>query len=177
MLEKNITHRPPEIPPVGSKGMLVVGIDIAFFGGLDIFQGLRRCLVVIERGQEPWLHADMQLLHLRRVHIEILTAQRADAHQFHLPLEDVDAHRKLVDPGFPEKASPEVHPVIIGKFPALLQSLMLQHIGLEIFGIAVHRPELIDANDIAFITHPRKFDETSARGFIVPYRILHFLAQ
>ena len=42
MFEQNITHRSPEIPPIGGEGMLVVGFDIAFFGDLDIFQCLRR---------------------------------------------------------------------------------------------------------------------------------------
>ena len=146
MLEQYIPHGPPEIPPVRGEGVLVIGFDIPFLGGLDVFQGLRGSFVIVERGQKPRLDADVQLLHLGCVQAEILPAQRTDTHQFHLPLENIDAHREFVQPGFPQHPPPYVHPVVIRELAALLQALMLQHVRLKVFGIGIHGPELVHAD-------------------------------
>ena len=177
MLEQDVAHRPPEIPPVRGEGVLVVGFDISSLRGLDVFDGLGRGLVIIERGQEPRLHTDVQFLHFRRVHAKILPAQGPYAHQFHLPLEDVDDHGQFVDPGLPEQATPEVHPIVVGELSALLQPLMLQHIGLEILRIGVHGPELIHADHLSLVPHTVQFYQHTAGRLVVPDGILHFLAQ
>ena len=52
MLEQNVAYRPPEIPPIRSEGVLVVGFDISLFRGLDVLDGLGRFLIVIERRQQ-----------------------------------------------------------------------------------------------------------------------------
>ncbi len=92
MLEQNVAYRSPEIPPVGSEGVFVVGFDISLFRCLDVFDGLGGLFVVVERGKETRFHADMQLLHLRGVQAEILPTQRPYADEFHLAFEDVDEH-------------------------------------------------------------------------------------
>ena len=177
MLEQDVAHRTPEIAPVRGEGMLVVGFDISFLGGLHVFQCLRRFLVIVEWGQESRFHADVQFLHFRGIQAEILPTERTYADQFHLALEDIDKHGQLVDPGFPEQTSPEIHPVVIGELATLLQTLMLQHIGLEVFRIAVHRPELIDADHLPLIPNAVQFHKHSAGGFVIPDGSLHLLAQ
>ena len=177
MLEQDVAHRAPEIPPVRGEGVLVVGFDISFLRGLDVFDGLGRSFVVVERGQEPRLHADVQFLHLRRVHAEVLPTQGPHAYELHLSLEDVDDHGQLVNPGFPEQAAPEVHPVVVGELSTLLQPLVLQHVGLEILGVGVHSPELIHADHLSLVPHTVQFHQHAAGRLVVPDGILHFLAQ
>ena len=98
MLEQDVAYRSPEIPPVGGEGVLVIGFDISLFRFLDLLQGLGGLLVVIERREESRLDADVQRLHLRRIELEIRSAERPHAHEFHLPLEDVDEHGQFVQP-------------------------------------------------------------------------------
>ena len=74
MLEQNIAHRAPKIPPIGGEGMLVIGFDISFLRGLDFLQGLGGIFVVVEWGEKPRFYTDVQFLHLRGVHAEILPA-------------------------------------------------------------------------------------------------------
>ena len=124
----------------------MVGFDISLFRGLNVFDGLGRYFVVVERGEEARLHADVQFLHFVGVHAEILPAQRTYSHQFHLALEDVDAHGEFVDPSAAKQTAPMVHPVIARELAALLQAFMLQNIGLKILRIREHRAELVHAD-------------------------------
>ena len=146
MLEQNIAHRPPEIPPIGAEGMLVIGFDISLFRFLNFFDGLGRFFVVVERGQEARLHADMQFLHLLGVHSKVLPAERPHPHKFHLSLKDIDSHRDLIDPGAAKQAAPMIHPVIMRELTAFLQAFMLEDIRLEILRIRDHRAELVHAD-------------------------------
>ena len=155
----------------------MVGFDISSLGRLDILQGLGCFFVVVKRRQQARLHRNPQLLHLRRVHIEILAAEGTHAHELHLTLEEVDDHRQLIHPGFPEDPPPGVHPVVVGELPALLKALILQHIRLEILGIGIHRPELVHADDVALVAHARQFYQEAGGRLIVPDRILDLLAQ
>ena len=132
MPEQNVAHRSPEIPPVGGEGMLVIGFDISLFRFLNFFDGLGGLFVVVERGQEARFHADVQLLHLRGVQAEILSAQRPYAHEFHLAFEDVDEHGQLVQPSAAELVSPVVDTIVTRELTALLQAFVLQDVGLEV---------------------------------------------
>ena len=168
MLEQDVTHRAPEVAPVGRKRMGLVGFDITALGGLYVFECDGGMLVVVEGGQEAGLDADVQLLHLGRVEAEIMTAQRADSHQFHLSLENVDRHRKLVQPGAAQQFAPEVDAIVVGELAAVLKTFVLQHVGLEVFGVGVHRAELIDADHLAVVAHATELDQGTAGRVIVP---------
>lgn len=168
MLEQNVTYGAPEIAPVRGEGTLVVGFDISLFRGLDVLQGFGCLLIVIERREQPRLHADMQFLHFRGVHPEILPAQRPHTHQFQLPLQDIDDHRQLVQPTAAQFAPPIIDPVIMGEFPAFLQSLMLQDIGLQILRIGIHRAELVNTDHIPMVSDPVQFDQCAIGRVVVP---------
>lgn len=49
MLEQNIAHRSPEIPPIRGKGTLLIGFDISLLRCLDILDRLGGNGIVIER--------------------------------------------------------------------------------------------------------------------------------
>ena len=177
MLEQNIPYRPPEIPPIGGKGSLVVGLDISLFRCLNVFQGLGRFLVVIERGEQPRFHADVQFLHLLRIQAKVLPAERSYPHQFHLPLENVDSHRQFVQPAAAQLAPPEIDPIIVREFSALLQSFMFQDIGLQILRIGVHRAEFVHADHLPMIAYAVQFDQGPVSRIIVPDRLAELLSQ
>ena len=157
--------------------MLVVGFDISLFRGLDVLDGLRRFLIIIERRKQSWLHTDVKLLHFRSIHPEILPAERPDAHQFHLPFQDIDEHRKLIQPALTKQVPPMIHPVIVRELSALLQSFMLQDIGLKILRIREHRPELVYANHISVVSYPVQFHESAISGVIVPNGLAKLLSE
>ena len=177
MLEQNVAHRSPEIPPVGGEGVLVIGFDISLFRFLNFFDGLGSLFVVIERGQEARLHADVKLLHLRGVQAEILSAQRPHAHEFHLAFEDVDEHGQLVQPSAAELVSPVVDTIVTRELTALLQAFVLQDVGLEVFRIGIHRAELVHADHLPLISNTIQFDEGTEGGVVVPDGLAEFLAQ
>ena len=158
MLENDVAYRSPEVAPVGGEGVCLVGVYISFLRGLDVFKGDGGVFVVVEGGQEPRLDADMQVLHLGRVKAEIMPAQRPYADELHLALEDVDEHRQLVEPELAEQPSPAVDAVVVGEFAAVLEPLVLKHVGLEVLRVGVHRTELIDSDEIALVAYPRQLD-------------------
>ena len=135
MLEQNVAYRTPEVAPVGSEGVRVVGVDISFFRGLDIVQSNGRLLVVIEGRQESGFYADVEVLHLWGVQAEILPAQGSYSYQLHLALENVDEHGQFVKPSFAQKLSPTVYAVIVSELATVLEALMLKHIRLEVLRI------------------------------------------
>ena len=56
MLEQDIAYRAPEISPISGEGVFMIGFNIPFFRGLNIFNGLGCFLVVIERRQQARLY-------------------------------------------------------------------------------------------------------------------------
>ena len=177
MLEQNIANRAPEITPVGAEGVLVVGFDISLFRGLDVFDGLRGLFVVIERGQEPRLYADVQFLHLRGVQAEILPAQRPHAHKFHLAFEDVDEHGQFVQPGAAELVAPIIDTIVARELAAFLQAFVLQDVGLEVFRIGIHRAELVHSDHLPLISYSVQFDEGTEGGVVIPDGFAELLSQ
>ena len=168
VFEQDVADGAPEVAPVGGEGSGVVGFDIAALRGLHVFERDRGVLVVVEGRQEAGLDADVQLLHLGRVEAEILPAQRAHAHELHLALEDVDRHRELVQPAAAHQFAPEVDAVVVGEFATVLQAFVLQHVGLEVFGIGVHRAELVHADELAVPAHALELDQGAAGRVVVP---------
>ena len=95
-LDEDFLHNDPKILPIRSKGMLLILFAITPFALLNLVDGLGH--VGIERRQHPRLALDAQLLDLGAIKAEILLAQRTDTHEFHLTLENIDEHRKLINP-------------------------------------------------------------------------------
>ena len=125
VLEQDVADGAPEVAPVGREGVGVVGLDVAALGGLDIVQGDGGLLVEIKGRQEAGLDTDVQLLHFGCIEAEIMAAQGAHADQFHLPLEDVDQHRELVQPGLSHEFTPEIDAVVVCELAAVLQAFVL----------------------------------------------------
>ena len=170
MLDQNIPHRAPEVAPVGGEGAGLVGLDVAALGGLHVLERVRGLGLIVEGGQETRLDARMQRLHLGRVEAEIVAAEGPHADQLHLAFQDVDRHRELVQPAPAHQFAPEVDAVVVGELAAVLQALVLQHVGLEVFGVGVHRAELIDTDHIAVPADAAEFDQRAAGRVVVPDR-------
>lgn len=98
----------------------MVGVNISFLRSLNIAQSNGGVLIIVERRQQSRLYADMDILHLRSVKTEIVPAQGANSDKFHLPLEDVDEHRQLVNPGFTKEFAPAVNPVVVRELTSIL---------------------------------------------------------
>ena len=81
-----------------------------------------------------------------------MLAQRAHAHQLHLTLKDVDQHRQLVDPQLPEHGAPSGDAVVVVELSTRLQLVVLIDVGLQVFGVGIHRSELIHPDPIAVLT-------------------------
>ena len=150
-LENNIADNLPKIPPVGAQGMLQIGLQITTLAVLDLLQGLWH--VDIEWRQQSRLGLDSQLLQIFGIKVEILLAQRTNADQLHLPLQDIDKHRQLIKPGLAQETAPLRHAVVVAELTTHVQVVVLVDIGLQILGIGVHRPELVDVKLLAVLAH------------------------
>lgn len=74
MFEKYVAYGAPEISPVRCEGVLVVGFDISFLRGLDIFDSLGGFIFIVKRRQKSRLDTHMEILHFGGVEAEIVTA-------------------------------------------------------------------------------------------------------
>ena len=135
MLEKDVSYSAPEITPVGGERTGVVGVNVSFLRCLDIVQGDRGLLVIVERWQQAGFDTDMQILHFRRIKAEIVPAQGTDADQLHLALEHVDEHRQFVEPGFAQELAPAVDAIVVRELSAILKPFILKHIRLQVLGV------------------------------------------
>ena len=167
-MKQYVAYRAPEVAPVGGKSVLVVGFDVSFLRRLDVLQGDGSVFVVIERRQHAGLDADVKFLHLRRIETEIMPAEGPHAHGLHLALEDVDEHRQFVKPRAAEEPPPDGHTVVVGELAAVLQAFVLQHVGLKVFGISVHRAELVNAYHVAVVPDAVELDQQAVGGVVVP---------
>ena len=150
-LENNIADNLPEIPPVSAQRMLQIRLQITTLTVLDLFQGLGH--VDIEGGQQSRLGLDSQLLQIFRIKVEILLAQRTHTHQLHLALKDIDKHGQLVEPGLAQKTSPLRDAIVITELATHIQIIVFVDVGLQILGIGIHRPELVDVELLTVLAH------------------------
>lgn len=168
VLEKYVAYGAPEIAPVSGEGVLVVGVDISFLRGLDIVQGDGGVFVVIKGRQQTGLYACVQVLHLGSVQAEVLPAQRSYSDQLHLSLEDIYEHRKLVQPGAAQELAPAVHAVVARELATVLETFVLEHIGLKVLRVRVHSAELVNSDHIAVIADSIELYERAVGGIVVP---------
>ena len=150
-LEDNISNDYPEILPVGTEGMLQIGLEITTLAVLDLVQSLGH--VHIKRRQKARLGLNPQFLQLFGIEIEILLAQGPDAHNLHLSLQHIDEHRQLIEPGLAQESPPLRDAVIVAEFAAHIQVVVLVDVGLQVFGIGIHRAELEHIEFLPVLAH------------------------
>ena len=155
--EHNVPHDFPKILPVRPEGMLLVRLAIAAFAFLYFVKCLRQVRVV--RREHARFVFDAYLLDLRPIKVEILLTQRPDTHQFHLSFEDVDKHGQLINPILSQPTTPSGNPVIIVKLTPSSQFVVIVDVCLQILGVSIHRPELIDQKMFPVLTYPIEFHD------------------
>lgn len=137
--------------------MLQIGLQITTLTLLDLVQSLRH--VDIKRWQQARLGLDTKFLHLRTIQTEILTAQRSYPHELHLAFQDIEQHGQLVEPGLAQETAPARHTVVVAELAALVQVVVLVHIGLQVLGIGVHGAELVYVENLAVLAHPTQLHQ------------------
>ena len=155
--EKDIAHDAPKILPIGAEGMLLIGLQITAFAFLDLVKAIRH--VDIERGQKTRFGLGPKLLHFFGIEIEILLAQGAHAHQFHLPLKDIDEHGQLVQPSLAQEPAPLRHAIIVTELATDVEVVVLVDISLEILRIGIHRPELEHVELLSVLADAAQLDK------------------
>jgi len=153
-----------------------VCLDVSSFACLHVFDGLGADLLVVEWRKEARLYLDAQFLHFGSVESEVLQAQRPDAHELEVSLEEVDQHRELVEPAFAQDTAPVADAVVILELAAFLEASVLVHVALEIFAVGVHRPELVNAYQLSVPAHAAQLDDEAAVGRFVADGLAHLLA-
>lgn len=132
--------------------MFQIGLQITTLTLLDLVQRFRH--IDIKRGQQTGLGLDAKFLHLRTIQIEILAAQRSNPNELHLPFQHIEQHGQLIEPSLTQETAPARHTVVVTELAALVQVVVLVHIGLQVLGIGVHGAELEHIEELAALAHP-----------------------
>lgn len=93
-----------------------------------------------------------------------MVAQGTDAHQLHLTLEEIDEHRQLVQPALTHESAEGADADVVGNLAAFAQTLLVEHIALQIFRIGVHRPHLIDLDLLAPLAYRERMPTFSSHN-------------
>lgn len=86
----------PEVSPVSYQGALLLFVNVPSLGFHYFLEGAGK--VGIERWQQAGPEFEPEFLHIWRIKGKIVFAERADAHQRKLALEEIQELRKFVDP-------------------------------------------------------------------------------
>ena len=151
-LKNNISDDFPEILPVGTEGMLQIGLKVTPLTVLNLVQSLRH--IDIKRRQQPRFGFNPKFLQISCIKIKILLTQGSHPDQFHLPLQNVNKHRQLIQPGLAEEPAPLRHAVVVAELAAHIQIVVLVDVGLQVLGIGIHGAELEDIELLAVLPYP-----------------------
>lgn len=151
-LKQNILKNSDKIPPIGTEGVLQIGLKILSFALLDFFECFWH--VNIERGQQSWFCFYPKLLYFFGIQIKILLAQRSNTHQFHLAFQQIDEHGQLVEPSLAKETAPFGNAIIVIEFAAHIQIVVLVNVSLQILRIGVHSPELEHIERFPVLANP-----------------------
>jgi len=167
--QQDIADCSEEVAAVGEEGVLLVGEDVASLGGLNVFDGLGRHFVVVERGEQAGLDAEVKGLHLGGVEAEVVIAQRTYADELHIAANDVDEHGQFVEPILAQELSQTTHAIVGGEFATFLQAFVLVDVGLKVLGVGMHGAELVDADFFAVQAFATQTNEEAGGGMVVAY--------
>ena len=129
--------------------MLQISLKITHLALLNLIKGFRH--IDIKRWKKSWLCLYPKLLQFFTIQIEILLAKRPHSHYLHLSFHQIDDHRQFIEPSLSQEPSPFGHSIVVIEFATHIQVVVLIDIGLQIFRIGIHRPEL------EHIKHPAPF--------------------
>lgn len=94
----------PEVDPICGKVLGGFLLQIAAFGFHYFLEGAGK--VGIKWRQQAGPELEPEFLHIGRIEGEIVFAERADAHQRKLALEEIQELRQFVDPERPQHFAP-----------------------------------------------------------------------
>lgn len=97
-------------------------------------------------------------------------AERADAHQRKLALEEIQELRKFVDPERPQHFAPRGDAEIVLELPALLQGIGLIDVVLQVFAVGVHGAQLLHVDRFAVLSQALEADQGPIGGILVRAR-------